>query len=373
MLQYNASIPATESHQWDIQTYSFTLTYLDVDRILPTRSPDTYDLITDTNRPISRRHSSNCTQFILNTPDSPLGTIMIAADPDTCVYENGEILLDLESVHIIDGQHRRLSIRNAIHELENSGDGEKLRDVQNRKINILMFATKENSKIQQLFRWANLNRPIDKATASIFDHDDPFNNAAYNLIEQSSFLREFVGRISGETKVTTDWLLTLDENNDILKLAKFGPLQNFTGKAIKTEYSGEEEQQEIIDAGIKFWHEFMPAAVPAIAELAAGNMNRMAISTVRKSDYGLRPAFFKCLAVIFNAWDTTEGDPEPLAKYIAFLDKAEEQIDESSTLVRLKLIDPATGKIATKKSRELAEATRVICREVNDQLKNQIT
>ena len=361
------TIHAAPGSQWDIDTYAFTVSYQDVDVDFPTRPPESYTEITSTNRPVSEPHANRCRDFILNTPGSPLGTITIASDPDTLVYEDGCLVIELNNVVIIDGQHRRLAIHNAIVQAESDGRRELAQEIRERQINVLAFATSKDAQIQQLFRWQNLNRPIDRATSSLFNHENPFDDAAAQLIEASHTLRGNVGRISGGTKVGTPYLITADENNDILKSVQFERRQTFNSKKILAEWSPPEKRQAMVAAGVSFWDNFMPQAVPDIRLLREGDLRRESLSTQRAINAALDPGFIKCLAVIFRQWTMYEGnDQQPLAEYIAGIDTSRAGLEQGAGFGEFGLYNGETRKFVNKRSAEMETAVARVIRAVKD-------
>ena len=356
---------AIESLQWGIPTYSFVMTYDQIDHLMPTRDPATYPYINENNRPISLKHIKNCANFILDVDDSPLGNISIAAPKDSVGYDEGDFVLTINNknlIVIIDGQHRRLGIKEALQRAVDEKGYEFYQNIQNRKVLVTLYATRDEKKIRQLFGWFNKSRPIDKNIMARFDLSDTFKIAANDCMEESDMLRRCVVDIEGGLKVKTPALLSFADHDDIMKLVNFHPREGFRSRQIKNDYNSDEARGELISKTIKFWHEFMIVAVPDIKEIYDGNCSLEDIAVMRKNSYGLEPDFIKCLAVIYHAWGA--GNIKNLASFLSTINTKKDSINDDHPLVKWQLIDVNTGRITAKTRKEIVDAASMISQEI---------
>ena len=355
------TIPALSSRQWDIPTYSFPATYAEAIAIIPDRPPETYDHITDTNRPINPPHSRRLQDFILGNQDAPLGTITIAAHPDDCHYQKRKVTLNPERVTTIDGQHRRLAIKEATAAAEAQDTSDAAEEIRNRTLNVLLYATDNPKTIQQLFRWYNRNKSIDPATAAYFDQENPLNRAVTALIEASQFLNQFTGRIAGNLKnAHEEYILTFQDLTESVRLVNFCPKISATNAKFVAEHNNPKSTQKIIAAGQDFWENFLPQAIPDLQKIRQGKYHRSQMALLRNNNYAMRSAFHKILATAYHIWSSAGSDPADKTECLATLDTNRGQVTEESLWATLNIIDPNKGVIAKPKDEATSQAARII-------------
>ena len=356
-------VPAIRSRQYGTTTYVFNLNYEECDRIIHLRSPETYDQITETNRPITKKHAESIKEFILNTEDSPLQTLTLYGAEELIEFEDGiaTIKSSLDGLGIIDGQHRRLAMRNAIHEAESQGKSAK--EIQERRVNINLFVTDDISKAQQMFKWANDNKNIDSATATIFDRENPFSDVSSRIIEICPILKQTIGKRSGSTKQNDEQLISIEENKEILKTVKFGPKQKTNSKKMLETWKPEEKRQEILRAVETFWNDFAPQAVHLIQEIKEGTYNKAQIAIVRQEEMSLEPGWLKIIAVLYHEWVKTDPDHSKLSTYLSQMETNKKNVNSESEIVSLGLYNPATKRFTNHRDAKVEAAVTKISTE----------
>ena len=110
------NVEAIELRQGERTMYVGMKTLGEFNDLLPVRPESEYDVITDVNRAIDRRHVQKLVDYMKRREDWYLPSITLRGHTDGVSFRDGILAVDGD-VDILDGQHRRLAIRERIRHL----------------------------------------------------------------------------------------------------------------------------------------------------------------------------------------------------------------------------------------------------------------
>ena len=305
--------------------------------------------IDNANRRFFPSHSKSIMQYIYDRDDWVLGAIMLGIDPDYVeffpyVEDDGEesdtlgfirIPLDggTSSISILDGQHRRMAIRDArellrqeIHaqkELSSeTGNGRTLKRLQLKfdrlnemAIPVMLYEEANVTDLRQM--WADLakTRPPDATTKTRFDGRDPFNRAAVELVEsgRSTLLADKVEMERTTPGRTSNDLLAVNQLAKCLKVLKYG----YGGRASRDRIrEAEQNYEELIDVGLEWADDFLPSARKEYEELMSIETDGDFVSENRSEFVTYRASIMQMLAGCLYSWNESNLHWQDLASWL---------------------------------------------------------
>ena len=302
------------------------------------------------NRRFNPTHAQRIAEYIYEIEDWVLGAILLGIDPAYVEFvpyleDDGQeseslgfirIPLDggTSSISILDGQHRRMGIRTARERLrqeihaqkELSSNSSKNGDLQRLQVKLdqlshmaipaMLYEEADTKELRQM--WADLakTRPIDATTKTRFDDRDPFNRAAVHLVElgRSTLLS---GRVEMERTTagrTSNHLLAVNQLAKCLKVLKYG----YGGRASQDRIrEAERNYEDLIDIGITWADEFLPAARHEYEELMSIETEEDFVSEHRSEYVTYRASIMQMLAGCLYAWNESCNLPwQDLASWL---------------------------------------------------------
>ena len=106
--------------QTDRTGWTLNMTVDDIIQMAPAREPEqlAFNILGETNRPITSRHLESIERFLEETPDWAVPAIILAADPGNVSEKSGRITAEMDEIRILDGQHRIQAFSNVVHEMQ---------------------------------------------------------------------------------------------------------------------------------------------------------------------------------------------------------------------------------------------------------------
>ena len=166
------------------------------------------------NRRFNATHSQKIAEYIYDTEDWVLGSIMLGIDPDYVEFEpyhedDGQLseslgqirISDTASIRILDGQHRRMAIhtvRDRLRQeiraqkelLPKNGNSNSLKKLERKferlgemAIPVNLLEEGNENELRQMFADLAKTRNIDAAAKARFDQRNPFNRAAVEIVK----------------------------------------------------------------------------------------------------------------------------------------------------------------------------------------------
>ena len=275
--------------------YSFIMKMGMLDSNIPTEVST--DKIIGANRRFNPAHARRIAEYIYEIPDWVLGSILLGIDPDYVHFEPykteqgessrfiGDVLLSLDggtsSIKILDGQHRRIAIRDVRERLRteiraaktqkakngsNANQDNDLADLEEKfnslnemAIPVVIYEEPDTQKMRRMFADLAQTRNIDAITKTRFDDRDPFNRAAVELVElgRSELIADKVEMERSTPLRSSDKLLSLNQLSRILKILNYG----YGGRASRDRIrEANLNYDSIVDMGIDFVDDFLPSA-----------------------------------------------------------------------------------------------------------------
>lgn len=262
-------------------------------------------LIKDANRRLHEPHAKGFGDYVWDTEGWISGPVTVGVKPDRLEFEPFEEgvnagtlsfpleLINSPQIRLVDGQHRRYGFRYFIDRetanidklrsrVKGAKDGgqepavvanleRQLRDKQNRlnklmreSISVDVVEEDNLTDLQQIFADLAKNRPADPITVSRFDARNPFNMAAFELMEHPLL----AGKIETERSrlnSSSPYMATLNQfANNVLKILEVG----INGRVSKKVVAGR-KAKDIASRGQQFLDD-MVRARPELAQLAGG-------------------------------------------------------------------------------------------------------
>ena len=312
----NLTTPAIEYRQGGRRAFSFIMSLADLHHILPVRNQDDSSTIQGVNRAIAPRHANTIRNYLRETPEWVLGTIIIATDADSIQFDGANITLLAENFHkvrIIDGQHRRKAIGNLLDQLPAP---ELLQDTLDNQISISLYEVNSEREMRQLFAWLANNKPIDANTKRQFDTSNPFNNVADRIAAHSALLADRVGRDRTKTANASEWLLTVPEIADLVLVTNLG-YGTSANLSLQRSQQPAEIQNDMYQRTMTFFDEFLPEVHPVIRDILDNKVPNPHIAIRHANTWVLDPTIIKFMA---NCFEQMQPEPwQPLAQHLSAL------------------------------------------------------
>ncbi|MCY4559146.1 MAG: hypothetical protein OXF79_22770 [Chloroflexi bacterium] len=353
-------VSAIESTQGGRRVYTFTLTCRELDNIIEPRTRQ--DVIQEANRRYDSKHAATIQQYLFEKQDWVLGAELVAIDPNAIVFKPypdpqgqptsvGRMVVymdDKNLLRLFDGQHRRGAIANVIkddfegslatlkRELADLRDEvaeteditatksaihtkeEQIRELESKKerfehdsLTIILYAEGELSAVRQMFSDAANAKPQEPITRARFDQRDAFNLAAFELSNSSQLLKGKIDMERSAVSQTSESLISFSQLATMLKTLEFG----YYGRISKTRNAELlADYSEVVNCGIDFFDEFLPAAIEEFDLLLGEEMTSEDIPDRRQISFALNVTVLRVLAGCYHAWGT--GNRQTLIDFL---------------------------------------------------------
>ena len=375
--QYSLQTPAHRFQQGGRDVYYFSLDLGTLDGLLPQRVED--NLVKEANRRLTPSHAKNIQNYLEDENDWMLGALMLGIAPEAVDFvpysnEDGGALAEnfgelrvrtnrINTMKIFDGQHRRRAIQDVLADLYQSADSqrsEKLRDLLNSSLTIVLYAERDIRTLRQMFVDASKTKRIEPHTVTRFDRRDSFNRAAVWIAENS---RMFQGRVDMERSSvgrTSEYLLSVNNLTSLFKTLEVG-----FGRRVSRDVN----RRNILALGdlyerCRVWSdEFLPAARKEYEGLMSGDIAHSEIPRTRTRSFVFNAAVMQILAGCYFVWIRESADWRDLANFIraASLEHGSEQ----GLLADAGLVNP-NGKKLYSRRQEIAGAVSHIVSAARD-------
>ena len=223
------------------------------------------------------------------------------------------------SLKIIDGQHRRRAIRDYRKAESDDEDRERRRLFNESQMPVAIYEEGDEVAIRQMFADMAQQRTPDGITKARFDMRDPFNRAAEDVMEQSSWLKRYVEMNSSSVARTSDKLISFNQLSTNLKTLEYG----YYGRASRVRLQeAANDLPRIVDQGLAWTDEFLPAARPEYLALLSEDVEPGFLPGERPGTLAYNGTMLRILAGARFAWAEL-GSTRPashLAEYIQTMD-----------------------------------------------------
>ena len=173
-----------------------------LDGLLPQRTHENLNYITDANRRLTLSHAKNIQDYLHEHENWLLGALLLGISPKAVEFEpykdeNGQPNINFgelrilanqrNTMRIFDGQHRRHAIGDLLRELdaaENGATGHRA-DLLRASMSVALYEEENIRSLRQMFTDAAQNKPIEASTVTRFDRRNAFNRAAMYVVEES--------------------------------------------------------------------------------------------------------------------------------------------------------------------------------------------
>ena len=315
--------------QTDRTGWTLNMTVDDIIQMAPAREPEqlAFNILGETNRPITSRHLESIERFLEETPDWAVPAIILAADPGNVSEKSGRITAEMDEIRILDGQHRIQAFSNVVHEMQiatgredQPGDAqERLDHIRKQELPVVILQVKDKKDQRQIFAWFARNRPIEPAVREYFDESDPFGKAAKAAMEDSRVLD---GNVTYKVKTVPPRdreFLSLNNLKEIAITIQLGIRR--APRAEDRAACWERETQEALQKKLlEFFDDFLPSCKPNYEILSDPAGIRPKILQERSISHTCHPLVVRLIANAWARWTTDyEREPEKLARYIGQL------------------------------------------------------
>lgn len=298
------------------------------------------------NRRFNATHSRKIAEYIYDTKDWVLGSIMLGIDPDYVEFvpyedENGQPseslgqirISDTASIRILDGQHRRMAIhtmRDRLRQeiraqkelLPKNGNSNSLKKLERKSerldemaIPINLFEEGNTRELRQMFADLAKTRNIDSTTKTRFDERDPFNRAAVELAApgRSDLLSSRVEMERTTPVRTGNDLLSVSQLARCLKELKYGIGSRASRDRIRET---EDNYQELIDTGITWADDFLPNARKEYEDLLSIELEEDFVANNRSKTVCYSVTVLQLMAGCFHEWHVLRRPWQELAGWL---------------------------------------------------------
>ena len=375
--QYSLQAPAHRFRQGERDVYYFSLDLGTLDGLLPQRVED--NVVREANRRLTPSHAKNIQNYLEDENDWLLGALMLGIAPDAVDFvpysnEDGGTLAEnfgelrvktnrINTMRIFDGQHRRRAIQDVLADLGQSGDSqrsEKLRELLNSSLTIVLYAENDITTLRQMFVDASKTKRIERHTVTRFDRRDPFNLAALWIAENSRMFRGRVDMERSSVGRTSECLVAVSNLPTILKALEFA-----VGRRVPRDVNRRNMLAlEDLYARCRVWtDEFLPAAREEYERLMAGDIPNSDIPRMRTRSFVFSQVVMQIFAGCYFVW-TNEGlDWRDLAKFIRAASFAHGS--EQGLLADAGIVNPNGQKLYSRRQ-EIAGAVSHIVSAARD-------
>ncbi|MDP2326480.1 MAG: DNA sulfur modification protein DndB [Dehalococcoidia bacterium] len=391
-------MPAHRFRQGGRTAYCFSLDLAQLDGLLPQRVDE--DVIRDANRRLLASHAKKIEEYLLDRDDWVLGSILLGVAPEAVEFTPypddtgkpsatfGELRIafnKLNTMRLLDGQHRRRAIQDALSALKDRLSEEaravegakrtaqppgvtdtlakqlaatraKIRQLESASLVVILYEEAEISALRQMFADAAKQKPIDAVTKAQFDERDAFNQAARDVADVSSL---FSGRIEMNRSTvarTSESILAFNQLATILKTLMFG----YYGRVSRVRnIELLADNSPAVDLGVEWADDFLVAARVEYERLA-DESEAPDLTLLRSTTLAYNATVLRVLAAVFYHWRTEVGDDwKPLA---AFLRKQSFKPGQADGLFVKAGLVAAGGSTPVARRQEVVRAIQSILR-----------
>ena len=390
-------IPAHRFVQGRRTVYTFALTLAELDSLLPQHVDG--EVIRDTNRRLTPKHAKAIHDYLEQREDWVLGAILLGISPQAVRFARypedggrpskrfGELSLTanrINTLRLLDGQHRRRAIEDALKHLaeqrselrrtideakkggqnpqaiaplenETASIAGRLRSLETASLPVVVYEEDDITALHRMFSDAAKTKPIDKVTRARFDDRDAFNLAADELAEVS---RLFGGRIEMERNTvarTSSAILAFPQLAEVLRTLMYG-YYGRVSRVRNIELLG--DRTPIVDLGLAWADDFLPACCKTYEALLS-NPEENDPAAMRKSTFALNATVLRVLAACYYEWQKLKLDTDQLVSFLRTPSLAVGT--QTSLLVRAGLVAPG-GSSPVARRQEVEHAIDHIVR-----------
>lgn len=218
------------------------------------------------------------------------------------------------SLKIIDGQHRRRAIRDYRKADSADEDQERRRLFDESQMPVAIYEEGEEVAIRQMFADMAQQRTPDAITKARFDMRDPFNRAAEDVMDQSSWLKRYVEMNSSSVARTSDKLISFNQLSTNLKTLEYG----YYGRASRVRLQeAANDLPRIVDQGLAWTDEFLPSARHEYLALLSEDIEPGFLPQERPSTLAYNGTLLRILAGARFAWEQLDP-PCPVSQLEEF-------------------------------------------------------
>ena len=393
-------MPAQRFEQGRRTVFTFSIDLAQLDSMLPQRVDE--DMVRDANRRLTPSHAKQIEQYLLRHDDWVLGAILLGIDPKAVQFSPfqddegnqspafGELRIPynrMSTLRLFDGQHRRRAIQDtlaglrdleadaaqSLREAQRNGHDpsvlnklneqlvevrSKRESLENQSVPIVLYEEGNIKALRRMFADAAKTKPIEAVTRARFDDRNPFNLAAFEVIEQSELLRGRIDMERNSVARTSPNLLSFNQVATTLKTLVFG----YYGRVSRERsLEIEADYEPVIKLGIEWTDDFLPATCKEYDELLNRESDDDAlIPSMRQGTFALNATVLRVLAACFHGWREEIGeDVEPLARFIR--GQSFRNTLKNSLLVKAGLVMPGTTSPVARRQ-EVQKTIRYILR-----------
>ena len=334
--------------------YALVMDLGELDSILPTPLPEANKKIVGSNRRFYPPHARTIADYLYDVEKWVMGSIVLGIAPRFIQYEsypkgNSEasyvslgklsipVVGGLSSLEVLDGQHRRMAVRQVfdklegeIEDLDKAGGSannstvkrlasrkKALEELRHMSIQVTIFAESSLEDRRQMFSDLGQMRKMDEITLAQFNLRDPFNRAAYELQELShSGLPLLTGKVEMEKStppLSSDNLLSLNQLSRCLTILRYG----YGSRVSRQRFNeAQQEYREIVDEGIIWVDDFLPRAREEYETLLSIELEDGFVAKQRAVTVAYSATVMQLLAGCFHTWKTLKRDMSELETWL---------------------------------------------------------
>ena len=361
--------PVLEAHairftQGGRTVYHLSLSMPKFDHILPTEVKE--ETIADVNRRFQRRHAADIEGYLQGVDQWVFGPVTLSIGDQYIEFESysdrdesneptvGHLRV-LESgrneLKILDGQHRRKAIRDFRRaQLKGEAAGRQAR-FEESQMPIALYIESSSTGVRQMFADMAKQRPMDGITTARFDARDPFNRAAAEVMEASSWIKPYVEMDRSTVTRTSPKLTTFNQLAKNIKVLHVG----YGGRVSKIRmHDAENEYDDLVNLGVRWTDNFLTTARDEYRELSRG-VDGQYVAKQRSKTLAYNGTILRMLAGAHYEWghQFPDRDYRALAEYVKSLD-FRPGLDETD-LVEIGILEPR-GKTPISRIQEVRGA-----------------
>ncbi len=302
---------ATRIRQGTRDVYHFALRMAQFDDALPL---DVDAQVIRDNRRFIPSHAKGIEEYLADSASWVLGPVTLSIDPQFVEFEPyqgqgkghlpeiGELRIvegASASLRIIDGQHRRRAIRDFLRNGRES-NSDRFRAFEQSQMPVALYTEADTQAIRQMFADMARQRNMDAVTRARFDQRDPFNRAAYDVKEQSIWLKDFVEMDRSTVSRGSGKLIAFNQLAVNLKTL----LHGYGGRVSRTrQQEAERSFDELLERGLHWVDDFLPRARPEYQELVDLDQDDPDfVPNQRKKTFAYSGTMLRILAGAYYEW-----------------------------------------------------------------------
>ena len=184
------------------------------------------------NRPVAGEHVRAIKAYILNAIERQENFIippvtLNSTDSVEIMVPEGHytpttgyaVFPDEASVHITDGQHRYLAIRQAVDELRGTPNGDSFMRVG---VPFMMTVESDLNQVHQDFADAGRTKPLPSSLLAVYDTRQPANRAVMEIGEQVKLLKGRIDATSSTLSVNSPFVFLVNQIRQFVKASLTG-------------------------------------------------------------------------------------------------------------------------------------------------------